>query len=91
MITGLRSVCIAWTVYVATCATFECLNSMRSLASCMEMSMTKKSQWLGLVGWLVLCYLVAALGAAASIQAASFYAGLQRPGWAPPGWLFGPV
>ncbi|AAY49443.1 tryptophan-rich sensory protein [Xanthomonas campestris pv. campestris str. 8004] len=31
------------------------------------------------------------LGAAASIQAASFYAGLQRPGWAPPGWLFGPV
>ncbi|MEA0762086.1 TspO/MBR family protein [Xanthomonas campestris pv. campestris] len=57
----------------------------------MEMSMTKKAQWLGLVGWLVLCYLVAALGAAASIQAASFYAGLQRPGWAPPGWLFGPV
>ncbi|EKQ59496.1 tryptophan-rich sensory protein [Xanthomonas citri pv. malvacearum str. GSPB2388] len=27
----------------------------------------------------------------ASIQAASFYAQLQRPAWAPPGWLFGPV
>nr|WP_184380502.1 TspO/MBR family protein [Xanthomonas arboricola] len=57
----------------------------------MESSMTKKSQWFGLLGSLVLCYLVAVLGAAASIQAASFYAGLQRPDWAPPGWLFGPV
>ncbi|APP85061.1 TspO/MBR family protein [Xanthomonas hortorum] len=57
----------------------------------MEMSMTKKSQWFGLLGWLVLCYLVAALGATASIEAASFYAELQRPAWAPPGWLFGPV
>ncbi|ENZ94025.1 tryptophan-rich sensory protein [Xanthomonas fragariae LMG 25863] len=27
----------------------------------------------------------------ASIQAASFYAELARPAWAPPGWLFGPV
>ena len=53
--------------------------------------MTKKTQWFGLVGWLVLCYFVAALGATASFQAASFYAGLQRPGWAPPGWLFGPA
>ncbi|MEB2187248.1 TspO/MBR family protein [Xanthomonas campestris pv. campestris] len=57
----------------------------------MEMSMTKKSQWLGLLGSLMLCYLVAALGATASIKAASFYAELQQPGWAPPGWLFGPV
>nr|WP_181105691.1 TspO/MBR family protein [Xanthomonas arboricola] len=57
----------------------------------MERSMTKKSQWFGLLGSLVLCYLVAALGATASIQAATFYAGLQRPDWAPPGWLFGPV
>ncbi|AGI08365.1 tryptophan-rich sensory protein [Xanthomonas citri pv. citri] len=49
------------------------------------------SQWFGLLGWLVLCYAVAALGAMASIQAASFYAQLQRPAWAPPGWLFGSV
>jgi benzodiazapine receptor len=27
----------------------------------------------------------------ASIDAASFYAELQRPAWAPPAWLFGPV
>ncbi|MBB3820314.1 tryptophan-rich sensory protein [Xanthomonas arboricola] len=51
----------------------------------------KKSQWFGLLGWLALCYAVAGLGALASIQAASFYADLQRPAWAPPGWLFGPV
>lgn len=51
----------------------------------------KKSQWFGLLGWLALCYAVAGLGALASIQAASFYAELQRPSWAPPGWLFGPV
>ncbi|MFC7521554.1 TspO/MBR family protein [Xanthomonas populi] len=53
--------------------------------------MTKRSQWFGLLGWFVLCYLVAALGATASIKAASFYVELERPAWAPPGWLFGPV
>ncbi len=53
--------------------------------------MSKKGQWFGLIGWLALCYTVAGLGAMASIQAATFYAGLARPAWAPPGWLFGPV
>ena len=33
---------------------------------------------------------IAAIGAAASLDAGSFYAGLTRPGWAPPAWLFGP-
>ncbi len=45
----------------------------------------------GLVGWLAASYVTSAIGAAASIQAASFYAEMQRPDWAPPGWLFGPV
>ncbi|MCC4611754.1 TspO/MBR family protein [Xanthomonas cannabis] len=57
----------------------------------MTQDISKKSQWFGLLGWLALCYAVAGLGALASIQAASFYAELQRPAWAPPGWLFGPV
>ncbi|MCC4609910.1 TspO/MBR family protein [Xanthomonas campestris] len=57
----------------------------------MTQDISKKTQWLGLLGWLALCYAVAGLGALASIQAASFYAELQRPAWAPPGWLFGPV
>jgi benzodiazapine receptor len=44
-----------------------------------------------LLGWLVLTYAFAALGAIASARAAQFYAQLSRPDWAPPGWLFGPV
>jgi tryptophan-rich sensory protein len=41
--------------------------------------------------WVVLLACVGALGALASRDAASFYAQLARPAWAPPGWLFGPV
>lgn len=37
------------------------------------------------------CYLAAAIGAVASVEARSFYAELTRPAWAPPGWVFGPV
>lgn len=45
----------------------------------------------GLVLWLAVCFLVAAVGAAASLQAGIFYAGLVRPVWAPPAAVFGPV
>lgn len=48
-------------------------------------------QALGLAGWLALTFLAAALGAAASVQASGFYAALDRPGWAPPASVFGPV
>ncbi|MGC8518523.1 MAG: TspO/MBR family protein [Steroidobacteraceae bacterium] len=44
-----------------------------------------------LVTSLLLAYGAAAVGAIASIDAATFYAHLARPRWAPPGWLFGPV
>jgi len=47
--------------------------------------------YVALAGWLALCYAVAALGALATTNARAFYAGLAKPGWAPPGWLFGPV
>jgi len=46
---------------------------------------------LPLVGWLALCLLAGAIGAIASVDAAAFYAELERPPWAPPAWLFGPV
>ena len=49
------------------------------------------NQAAGLVGWLVLTFLAAAVGAAASAHAGAFYGQLARPSWAPPGWLFGPV
>jgi benzodiazapine receptor len=45
----------------------------------------------GLAGWLVVAFVAAAIGAAASVEAGSFYRQLVLPGWAPPPWLFGPV
>lgn len=47
--------------------------------------------FLGFLAWLALCVATSSLGALASINARSFYAGLIRPDWAPPGWVFGPV
>lgn len=46
---------------------------------------------LQLLGWLALTAAAAALGAIATAQAGAFYAQLERPVWAPPAWLFGPV
>lgn len=42
-------------------------------------------------GWLVLTFIFAAIGGYASSQAPEFYQQLDRPGWAPPPWLFGPA
>lgn len=53
--------------------------------------MSQKNQIIGLVGWLVISFIAAGIGAAASVQASSFYAGLVRPSWAPPSAVFGPV
>lgn len=51
----------------------------------------KRKQIAGLVGWLVVVVMAAAIGAAASIHAGPFYTQLVRPGWAPPPSIFGPV
>lgn len=53
--------------------------------------MSQKNQIIGLVGWLVISFIAAGIGAAASVQASSFYAELVRPSWAPPSAVFGPV
>lgn len=52
---------------------------------------TKARQAAGLAVWLVVSFVAAALGGAASIEAGPFYAGLLRPQWAPPAAIFGPV
>ena len=43
------------------------------------------------VAWIAVTAAAAAIGAIASIDAAGFYLRLERPSWAPPSWLFGPV
>jgi len=45
----------------------------------------------GLLGWLLVAFAAAAVGAIASVDAASFYAQLNKPSWAPPASVFGPV
>jgi tryptophan-rich sensory protein len=52
---------------------------------------TTLRQIIGLGGWLLLSFIVSAIGAAASVQAKSFYGQLAQPAWAPPSWVFGPV
>ena len=50
-----------------------------------------RQQLAGLAAWLVVAFAAAAIGAVASVQAASFYSQLARPDWAPPPGVFGPV
>jgi tryptophan-rich sensory protein len=49
------------------------------------------SQAVGLLGWVLLAFAAGAVGAIASVDAASFYGQLSRPSWAPPASVFGPV
>ena len=46
-------------------------------------------KWSGLVGWLVICFAAAAAGAPFAPD--DWYAQLNRPAFAPPDYLFGPV
>ena len=45
----------------------------------------------GLAAWLGITGLAAAVAAAGSVTADTFYAQLALPAWAPPAWVFGPV
>ena len=53
--------------------------------------LTNQKQIAGLAGWLIVSFIAAAIGGAASAQAGPVYAPLVRPDWAPPPWIFGPV
>ena len=57
----------------------------------MASNASNSRQAVALVGWTSLTFGAAALGAFASAGAGAFYAELDRPSWAPPAWLFGPV
>jgi translocator protein len=45
--------------------------------------------WLGLAGWLLVSFAAAWFGR--QFTASDWYQTLERPAWAPPPWLFGPV
>lgn len=46
-------------------------------------------QWLGLVGWLAVTFVAAAVGS--QFMPGEWYAALAKPSWNPPSWVFGPV
>ena len=50
-----------------------------------------RTQAIGLIGWLLVSFVAAAVGGIASASAGDFYRQLDRPDWAPPAWLFAPV
>jgi tryptophan-rich sensory protein len=52
---------------------------------------SRVNPWLALAGWLLLVAAAGAVGAIASADAGQFYAALDRPSWAPPAGVFGPV
>lgn len=53
---------------------------------------TTAKDWLGLLGFAVLSYGVAALGSLATLDdVRGWYATAEKPGFTPPNWLFGPV
>jgi translocator protein len=49
-------------------------------------------KWIVLLGWLLLCYGVAAIGGYwTARELRDWYLSLKRPSFAPPNWVFGPV
>jgi len=51
-----------------------------------------RSGWLGLVGFVALCFAAAAVGGLLTAPGLrEWYAQIRKPDWTPPSWVFGPV
>jgi translocator protein len=57
----------------------------------MSASRSTSAQTVGFIVSIAIVFVAAAIGAAASVDAGTFYAQLVRPSWAPPASAFGPV
>jgi len=56
------------------------------------MEIEPKRQWLGLAAFITVCFLAAGIGSMATTPSIpTWYAGLAKPAWNPPNWVFGPV
>ena len=54
--------------------------------------MPTKHPWLGLLAFLIVCFVAAGIGGAVTTpKIATWYATLAKPSWNPPNWVFGPV
>jgi tryptophan-rich sensory protein len=54
--------------------------------------MAAKYPWLGLLVLLIVCFAVAGVGGLTTTpNIANWYAGLSKPSWTPPDWVFGPI
>ena len=57
-----------------------------------SISLSGKSDWIGLTLFLLACFSVAGLGSLATKpEIPAWYATINKPSWTPPNWLFGPV
>jgi translocator protein len=59
------------------------------MASCLSGIRCASARRMRLLQWLALSFAPAAIGY--RFPAPGYYARLEKPSWAPPGWLFGPV
>ncbi|MDZ7693006.1 MAG: TspO/MBR family protein [Balneolaceae bacterium] len=48
--------------------------------------MKKSSEYIGLVGWPLACFMAGAVGAL--VEPGMWYEALQKPAWTPPNWTF---
>lgn len=64
---------------------------MNDLSAPLRTIPSRVNPWLALAGWLALTLAAGGIGAIASANVKTFYEALDRPSWAPPAAVFGPV